>query len=165
MNRSIFIGAIALLSVVLFPLRTFSQAAPAQFNSIKEILESLPRQATIGLRGGGERAEPAAAQTNALLKQTAHGKTAALRVRIARVDKAPGTAYAWKIQAETETIRVGSTTAPTNLVIYAAESETASVAKLKKGSEITAVGRLGRTDFTVTPKLVFHIDLGDTKFQ
>src|SRR5262245_36323777 len=90
------------------PVTSFSQATPAQFSSAKEIIETLPRQSILALHGGGKRAEPAALQANEFLRQTAVGKTAALQLRINKVERAPGAGQAWRIEATDETIRVGT---------------------------------------------------------
>ena len=64
-----------------------------------------------------------------------------------------------------ETVRVAVTSFVLKLYAYLPESQTAAVAKLKKGDQVTVAGTLGRSDFTTTDKLAFHIDLNNSIIQ
>jgi hypothetical protein len=141
----------------------FGQATPAsQFTNATEIIETVPKQSIMALRGGGKRAEPATIQVNEFLKQTAVSKGATLHVRVNKIERAPGVGHAWRIEAADETIRVGATSIILKIYAYLPESQTAAVAKLKKGDEVTVTGTMGRADFTSTDKLAFHIDLNQS---
>lgn len=152
-------------SALSLPHACLAQAAPSQFNSVKDIIGTVPKQSIAALQGGGKRAEPAATQANEFLKQTAVAKSASLHLRVNRVERAPGVAHAWRIEAADETVRVAVTSFVLKLYAYLPESQTAAVAKLKKGDQVTVAGTLGRSDFTTTDKLAFHIDLNNSIIQ
>ncbi len=164
MNRVTSLSLTAL--AFLMPSICLAQVPAAkEFTSAKEIIETVPKQSITALRGGGKRAEAAATQANEFIKQTAVGKSAALKMRVNKVERAPGVAHAWRIEAADDTIRVGAASIVLKVYAYLPESQTAAVAKIKKGDELTVVGTLGRSDFTVTDKLAFHIDLNESLIQ
>jgi len=150
---------------LMLPHTGLAQVAPAQFNSLKDIVGTVPKQSIIALQGGGKRAEPAAMQANEFLRTNAVTKGASLHIRVLKVERAPGVAHAWRILAADETLRAGSTSILVKLIAYFSEAQTAAVAKVKSGEQITIVGKLGRCDFTSTDKLHLHIDMDETVIQ
>ena len=152
-------------SMLVSPHDGLAQGAPAQFNSTKDILSSIPKQSIAALQGGGKRAEPAALQANEFLKTTATTKVAALHIRVLKVERAPGVAHAWRILAADETVRVAATSFVPKIIAYFAEAQTAAVAKVKNGEQITVVGKMTRCDLTSCSKLELHIDLDETVIQ
>ena len=157
----LFLAACALM----LPHIGLAQVAPAQFNSVKDIIATVPRQSIIALQGGGKRAEPAAIQASEFLKTTAVTKVASLRIRVLKVERAPGVAHAWRILAADETVRAAATSILVKLIAYFSEAQTAAVAKVKTGEQITVVGKMSRCDLTSVNKLELHIDLDETVIQ
>jgi hypothetical protein len=138
---------------------------PGSIMDLKQTLVEIPHNVVLSLRNPPTR-EAAAATATDTLRTKVEGRTATLKFKIEKIEKDPHRAQnrdGYRVKAEDEHLRDGVTMYHVYLWVHFDLSETAKVAVLKKGSEISVTGKVTLASITApnTPEL--HIDLSDAK--
>ena len=139
---------------VSVPAKAADETAPpngvANFHSVKEIVDLVPRQTLMQLKIQSQM-ESARTAANAALVQSAKDKWLTCKVKVVKWEPwdSPGVVPSkFRIDAQEQMMNINGVTFGARMMVYLGADAEDVVTKLNKGAEVTVTSYLNRVDFT-----------------
>lgn len=140
---------------------------PGGITSLEDVLAEVPKELLLSVRSGA-RKEASATEATGLLRRQVEGRIATIKLKVDRFDKyrrKNETEDRYRIKAEDERLRGSVTNFRAFLWVHLSPTESAKMANVKKGAEITVNGKVSLASITAKNNPELHVDLADATIK
>jgi hypothetical protein len=140
------------------------KAGGGEIKDIKQVTAEIPHDVLLGLMNFSGR-DAAVAKGTDVLRSKVEGRMATLKFKVDRVEKEEHrdqSPEAYRVKAEDVHVRQGAVNLKVYLWVHFNASESAKIASLRKGSELTATGKVTLAALHAPKEAEINIDLSES---